>query len=139
MGNKVMDWKKTKPTCYIDARSDNIESNPKHEHFIVKTKGDCIDSDLSPIRIKDGDCLMLHEEPIIENTFLVNMKKIIAIQLNDICLTKQLVFYDGVSNIIHVKYYKPNETVLKIPINEIKALFVVDKVFSKEYVELNKV
>jgi hypothetical protein len=51
-------WDK-KPTCYIPIRGEKAGCN----YIVVKVKGDCMNSDLSPIRIKDGDYLVMYEIP----------------------------------------------------------------------------
>lgn len=109
--------------------------NPKYEYCIINVVGNCMDSDLSPVRIKDGDSILIHQIPLQEWDIMENVRKVVCIMLNDgRCFVKQLVFWDGISWGIRVKMFIPKEEVFFVPLNKIKALFVVDEVYSPEYV-----
>ena len=110
--------------------------NPKYFYCIVPVKGDCMDSVKSPIRIKDGDYIMIHQIPLTEGEIISNVKKIVCFIMEDgRFFVKQLVFWDGLSWGIRVKMFLPQETIFFVPLDKIKALFVVDHVVSSEYIE----
>lgn len=109
--------------------------NPKYQYCIVSAEGNCLDHELSPIRIKDGDRLLIHEIPLDEFSLLSTVRKVVCIVLTDgRCFVKQMVFYDGISNGIRLRMFNPEEERFFVPIPKIKALFVVDKALSAEYV-----
>ncbi len=109
--------------------------NPKYQYCIVNAVGNCLDHELSPIRIKDGDRLLVHEIPLDEFSLLSTVRKVVCIVLTDgRCFVKQMVFYDGISNGIRVRMFNPEEERFFVPIPKIKALFVVDEALSAEYV-----
>ena len=116
----------------------NIELNPKYEYLAVNVVGNCLDSDLSPMRIKNGDRVVVHSVPVTEPEIMKCIGKIVSFILtNGQSIIKQAVFYDDVNRTIIVRYLNPKDERFYIPINKIKEMFVVDKVLSCEYVEQN--
>ena len=122
------------PSGYV--KLDDKKISPDVEHLIIGLTGDCMDSDLSPIRIRHGDKLLIHFVPIKESEIIKNIGKVIAFKYsNDVIYTKQLVSYS--KNYILIRLFKPHEKFFYVPINKIKALFVVDDVISPEYIKQN--
>lgn len=113
----------------------NMEGmNPDYDYCIVTAVGNCLNSNLSPVRIKDSDRLVIHQIPIGEWEIMMNMNKVVCFVLNDgRRFVKQLVFWDGLSWGIRVKMFIPEEKSFFVPLSQIKALFVVDKVLDSEY------
>lgn len=117
---------------------DVSEMNPKYNYWVVNAAGNCLDSDLCPIRVRDGDKILIHQIPISEWDILSNVGNVVCFMLkNGKMYMKQLVFWDGVSRGIRVKMFLPQETYFFVPLDKIKALFVVDKAFSPEYIKLH--
>lgn len=117
---------------------DVSEMNPKYNYWVVNAVGNCLDSDLCPIRVRDGDKILIHQIPISEWDILSNVGNVVCFMLkNGKMYMKQLVFWDGVSWGIRVKMFLPQETYFFVPLDKIKALFVVDKAFSPEYIKLH--
>lgn len=109
----------------------------RYYYCILPVKGDCMDSDRSPMRIKDGDCLLMHQIPLDDGMWAVN--KVICFIMDDgKPYVKQLVFWDGISSKIVVKLFVPEEQVSSIPLRNIRSLFVVDKAFSPEYIKAHE-
>ena len=116
----------------------DTELNPKYDYGIISVKGGCLDSDLSPIRIKDGDKVIIHAVPVTEIELINCIGKIVSIMLtNGVCIIKQAVFYNVINRCITVRMFEPKEQKLHIPVSRIKALFIVEAVLSAEYVRQN--
>ncbi|RHB34226.1 hypothetical protein DW888_13590 [Bacteroides nordii] len=124
-----------KVTGYIPV---DMEKNPKYKYGVVNAVGDCLDSDLSPIRIKDGDRLVVHAIPLTEVEIMMNIEKIVCIMLKDgRAFIKQAIFYNAPRGILIVRLLNPIEHRFFVPVSDIKALFVVDMVIDKEYYNTN--
>lgn len=81
-----------KVTGYIPV---DMEMNPKYKYGVVNAVGDCLDSELSPIKIKDGDRLVVHSIPLTEVEIMMSVEKIVCIALKDgRCFVKQAIFYN---------------------------------------------
>nr|WP_294075798.1 hypothetical protein [Prevotella sp. UBA4952] len=99
------------------------------ESIIFGVRGGCLDSNRSPMRLKDGDEITAHEVPINERQIIRNLKRLVCIVLNDgNAYVKMLAFYDGAKNIIGLKCFEPEETTYYVPISIASYLFVVDEV-----------
>ena len=123
-----------RPTGYVKLNAELLR--PDIEYGIINLIGNCMDSDLSPKRIKHGDKLLIHAIPVTEPEIIRNIKKIVCFRFaNGEMFTKQLVFYS--CGCMVVRMFKPHEMFFYIPINKIKSLFVVDDVFSPEYIKQN--
>jgi hypothetical protein len=83
-------WDKT-PTGYVTI--DEKELNPQYKYCIINMKGNCMDSDLSPLRIKDGDKILIHEIQLDWGSIASNVGKLVCFLLDDgICYASQLFF-----------------------------------------------
>ena len=123
-----------RPSGYVGFNAELLK--PNTDYFIINLVGNCMNSNLSPIRIKDGDKILIRLIPITEFEIIKNMGKVVCFKLaSGEIYTKQLVSY--FCGCIVVKMFNPNETLFRIPIHEIKSLFVVDDVISPEYIKQN--
>lgn len=114
---------------------DVFKLNPEHNYCIVNAVGNCLDHELSPIKIKDGDRLLIHQVSLDMFSLLKTVRKVVCFMLNNgKCFVKQVVYYDVEANGVRVRMFNPEEHRFFIPVSEIKALFIVDKVLSAEYV-----
>lgn len=52
-----------------------IEMNPHYTYAVVNAVGNCLDSDLSPIRVKDGDKLLVHSIPLTKDEIKTTLRK----------------------------------------------------------------
>lgn len=115
---------------------DVSELNPKYNYWVINAVGNCLDSDLCHIRVRDGDKILIHQIPMNEWDILNNVGNVVCFMLKSgKAYIKQLVFWDGVSWGIRVKMFVPQEIVFFVPLDKMKALFVVDKAFSPEYIK----
>lgn len=122
-------------TGYLSA---TVPLNPRYKYCWVGAVGDCLDSPDSPMRIKDGDKLLVHEIPLSEMEILIAVRKTVCIILKSgECYVKQLIFADFLSRSLTLRMYNPVKK-LYLRIDKIKALFVVDDVVDGEYMELHK-
>ena len=119
-------------------RVDVSKLNPKYNYWVINAVGNCLDSDSCPIRVRSGDKILIHQIPISEGDILSNVGNVVCFMLkNGKMYMKQLVFWDGVSWGIRVKMFLPQEKVFFVPLDKIRALFVVDKALSQEYIKLH--
>ena len=87
---------------------DRQDLDPRYYYCIIPIQGDCMDSDRSPMRIKDGDCLLIHQIPLREWDIMESVKKAVCFIMDDgKAYVKQLVFWDGLSWGIVVKVFSP--------------------------------
>lgn len=111
--------------------------------FFVSSHGDCMDSNLSPMRINEGDIIGLHE---VEISKVANYKgKLVAIVLaNGVRLIKELKgrfettsFSEEVKPTkgIILKCYNPKPTIMYFRDSDIVRVFAVDCHFKRS--ELN--
>ena len=132
---KKSSFEGAKVTGYIPV---DMEQNPKYEYGVVNAVGDCLDSGLSPIRIKDGDRLVVHAIPLTEVEIMMSVGKIVCIMLKDgRAFVKQAIFYNAPRGILIVRLLNPIEHRFFVSVSEIKVLFVVDMVIDKEYYNTN--
>ena len=103
----------------------------KYQYGWFGAIGDCMDSPKSPMRIKDGDKLLIHKIPITQIEIMRNVGKVISFVIGGQGYHKHLCFADLISNILHVTMYNPYQK-FYIPIAKIDELFVVDDVKSPE-------
>lgn len=121
-------------TGYIAINEKKL--NPEYKYCVVGVTGNCLDSDLSPVKIKDGDKILTHQISLTEWDIINNVNKIVWFVLdNGNAFVKQLVYWDGLSWGIRVKMFIPEESTFFVPLKNIKALFVVDEVLDPEYVK----
>lgn len=97
--------------------------------------GDCMDSPDSPIRIKDGQRLIVHKYNGLFNPYADIDKvrdKICAIlyivEGVRYAIVKQIVGIDEITGTIRLKYYNPEETIVSLKIDTLEKLYVVDGV-----------
>jgi hypothetical protein len=97
--------------------------------------GNCLDSPDSPIRIKDGQRLIVHKYNGLFNPYADIDKvrdKICAIlyivEGVRYAIVKQIVGIDEITGTIRLKYYNPEETIVSLKIDTIEKLYVVDGV-----------
>lgn len=135
---EVLFGEKARTAVMVDI--DQQDLDPRCYYCVIPIEGDCMDNDRSPMRIKDGDCLLIHQIPLREWDIMDNVKKIVCFIMDDgKAYVKQLVFWDGLSWGIVVKMFNPVEQVFFVPLKKIRSLFVVDKVFSPEYIQSNSI
>lgn len=125
-------------TAYVPIDPQLLD--PKKEYAICRLWGNCMDSDLSPLRIKDGDYLVFH---MVKTTsdfdVIMHVKQVVCLWLNDgRRITKQLMFYDGTNRVIKVRQVNPEES-FYIHLSMVRAMFVVDMALSPNYVEKNRI
>jgi len=134
IANESLLFEGKQPVGYVPMASKLL--NLYAQHMIVRNIGDCMNSDLSPIRIKNNDRLVIHAIQKTECDIVSNINKVIVIMFNNGDMyTKQLVCYDN--DCIVVKLFNPCESLWRIPVSEIKSLFVVDCTLSPEYIKQN--
>lgn len=138
--NKVKDtgreniFANAKITGYIDISPFNLD--PQYEYCILPIEGNCLDHELSPIRIKNGDAVAIHEIPLDDISILSTIGKVVCFALSSGGrYVKEAVSYNGIVNSITVRMFNPEVKYYEIPISMIKALFVVDKVLKAEWFE----
>lgn len=97
--------------------------------------GDCMDSPKAPIRLKDGQRLMIHEYDGIFNPYADIGKvrgKICAILyvIDGVRygVVKEIVGIDEITGSIRLKFYNPQETIVSLKIDTIERLYIVDGV-----------
>lgn len=116
------------PTGYVTLKG---KLNPENQYYIINATGNCMNSDKSPIRAKDGDKMLIREIPMNEPSILANIGKLVCFLFPDgTCFYKQMFFYDVCRGYIGFKMFKPKEEKFYVPISKIKALFVVDRVLT---------
>lgn len=107
-----------------------IQLNPKFKYVWYNVKGNCLDSSDSPIRIKDGDAVLMHAIPTTENSIMFSVREIVCIKLyTGQMFIKHYVFGNFVSNQLIVRMYNPFKE-FYVPINQIDEMFIVDEVQS---------
>jgi hypothetical protein len=80
--------------------------------FIVKVDGCCLDSDESPMRIKEGDCILIRPMNINLNDETdcltkIPFNKIIGVSVNGTIYIKEVVFIDLAYHFLRIKQYNP--------------------------------
>lgn len=95
--------------------------------------GRCLDSDLCPIRIKEGDVLSAYQIQLTEWSIVDNIGKVVCFILkNGNAFVKQLIFWDGISWGITVKMFVPEEKSFFVSLSSIESMYVVDEVLRPE-------
>lgn len=114
---------------------DSTGYNPDLKYYAIAVAGDCMDSDKSPIRVKNSDTIVIHRIPLTEISMWENVGKMVCVMLDGVILIKHYVFWNGVRGGIVVRMYNPEQKDMFIPLDKIKAMFVVDGAYGKEYTQ----
>jgi len=122
MENRLPCSKSLKCSFYPEDRRVEGES-----YLLVKVYGDCLDSDASPIVIKNGDVVFCRViQKVVLSRLLCLVGKFVAVTLQDgRCAIKHFTFYDGISDRIELTAYNPQGSYF-VPLNRIKSVFVVE-------------
>ena len=124
------------PSAYVSIPSDCIIEGLKQ--VLINAVGQCMDSADSPMRIKHGDKLLIHPIEIIDAAITNAVGRMIVFK--DMCgryFTQHLTFADITDGRLYLSSYNPRRCVA-VGLDSIAALFVVDGVFTKEYIEAHK-
>ena len=95
--------------------------------------GDCMNSPDAPIRLKDGQRLSVHKYDGVFNPY----RDIEAIRGKVCCFqyiiqgkrymaVKEVVGIDEIANLLRLKYYYPQETIVSLKIDAIEQVYIVD-------------
>ena len=109
-------------------RVSDFKQRPGLKYYIMVTNGDCMNSNQSPIRIKDGDYIICH---YVESWFDA-ANRIIVFKTKGACYIKHLTFVDMVNGYICVKCYYPQEMELWVKMADVEMLSIVDKVCTND-------
>lgn len=121
--SKTKDLYGDSPIEYVRVKS----TNSRADQIVIDVAGDCLNSDKSPMRVRDGDALLIHE--FSKGELYSNVGKVICFMLEDgKFYVKQLVYFHELDWTITVKMYNPEEREFTIPLKMVKYLFVVDEV-----------
>ena len=118
----------------------NFKRDKKYNYFFVQVAGNYFDSDFSPIRIKDGDKLVVHEIPTLDDMEITaSVGKTVCLLLNDgMFIVSKAVLYmsapvysstDG-RRILLVRSFNPDEC-MYVSFEKILRMFVADTMFSR--------
>ena len=120
----------------IDIKTSDIpDYNADHDYFAFAIKGDCLNHDDCPIRIKDGDMLLaqhIERREFIRNWHayqneIVMVEPYVPNSLNiNHALVKQLVAVENGWFVV-MRMFNPDMTI-ELPIDEIKEISIVKKV-----------
>ena len=108
------------------------------EQVLINAVGDCMDSADSPMRIKHGDKLLIHPIEIIDAAITNAVGRMIVFKNR--CgryFTQHLTFADITDGRLYLSSYNPRKC-FAVGLDDIAALFVVDGVFTSEYIEVHK-
>ena len=135
----------------VDRQFDDLRANPSAlvaipsesviegvGQVLINAVGHCMDSADSPMRIKHGDKLLIHPIEIIDAAITNAVGRMIVFKNR--CgryFTQHLTFADLSEGRLYLTSYNPQRTVL-IDLESITAIYVVDGVFDKEYIEAHK-
>lgn len=97
--------------------------------------GDCMDSPNSPIRIRDGQRLIVHKYNGLFNPY-ADIEKVrgkicgilYIVEGMRYAIVKEIVGIDEITGSIRLKYYNPQETIVSLKIDTIERLYLVDGV-----------
>jgi hypothetical protein len=104
--------------------------------FIVDVSGNCMDSDKSPMRAKDGDSILVHPVRPDTETLLRYLNKLICVRFDEThFLLKELCGFFEHLGTIRVCCYNPDYHAWDIPLRRIKGFYVVDAVLSPDYIK----
>jgi hypothetical protein len=108
----------------------------KSNQFLAKTDGNCLDSDSSPLRVKDGDFVFVHPLKIETWSIIANVGKLIIFHLkNGKAYIKKLIqVIDLDRQLIKVCFYNPEYTELFFRLDDIDLMYIVDSVAPKDVV-----
>lgn len=111
------------PIEYVSVKSTSSRS----DQMVIDVAGDCLNSDKSPMRVRDGDSLLIHE--FQRGELYNNVGKVICFMMEGgNFYVKHLVFFNELDWTITVKMYNPEEREFTIPLKMVKYLFLVDEV-----------
>ncbi|MDL2304401.1 hypothetical protein LJC72_03565 [Bacteroides sp. OttesenSCG-928-D19] len=127
VANSILEESKTGINVLLP---DGLDWHPNQ--IIIGVKGDCMNSDLSPMRIRDNDGIIIRRVPITMQELFLALDKVVCFAMNGEFAIKQLVRYDGIRGIITFQQYNPIRTA-STTIDNIQALFIVDGVLPEEY------
>lgn len=96
------------------------------KHAGIHISGDCLDSELSPMRIKDGATVIMHEADKYNPLGVAKRTVCIALEGQRL-IAKYCRFYDGVNGVLVLQQFNPFEEFC-IPLSHIEALFVIDDI-----------
>ena len=105
---------------------------------LINAVGDCMDSADSPMRIKHGDKLLIHPIEIIDAAITNAVGRMIVFKnRRGRYFTQHLTFADITEGRLYLSSYNPRKC-FAVGLDDIAALFVVDGVFTSEYIEAHK-
>ncbi|MCH4147096.1 MAG: hypothetical protein LKG25_00790 [Prevotella sp.] len=117
----------------IDISSLNVHSP---NGFMIHVKGDCMDSPKSPNRVRDKDCLLIHEIQCTEAEMTRQEGRLIALQMNNgVFVVKELIKYNDWFPYIEICCYNPNYQKIKVTCMAFSHFYAVDAVVSPEFVK----
>jgi hypothetical protein len=107
--------------------------NPKYKYIIINEKGGCMDSYLSPTKIKDGAKMLIHK--IDKSDLSKNIGSIVCVSINGQLYTKHLINVFGTG--IMIRQYAPKHTFI-VPMQNISDVFVFDYIVTSGYIATHK-
>lgn len=111
-----------------------IKLGPEYRQFCVGVTGNCLGSPLAPMRIKNGDVLVIHE--VEKENPMRYAGKMVVVFINGKPSVKHCVFCRQYQYLT-LKMYNP-EGVFNVPWSIIDAVFIVDEVVTEhETIVLN--
>lgn len=99
--------------------------------FTMEVRGDCLDSEFSPMRVKNGYWLGIHRVDINFTNLLNSLHKLIVIRFSEKDFAVKELYRFFYPNAIEVCFYVPKFETFVIPVNKIRAFYVVDEVIPK--------
>lgn len=112
---------------------------PIGESATFSIDGSCMDSSLSPIRLKDGQRMLVHPFPGVFSAYADIEKvrgKVCVIQYlqsgKRYFAVKQVAGFDEIADSLRLVYYYPERTEVSIRAGAIERLYIVDGVMVQE-------
>lgn len=101
--------------------------------------GECMDSPLSPIRLKDGQRLIVHKYDGVFYPFADIDKvrgKVCCIEYEAkgkrYFVVKEIVGVDELANKLNLMFYNPKKTIIQLHVDAIRQLWLVDGVVTEK-------
>ncbi len=127
------------PVQYSRPYPTDVDLSQYDVRFWVE--GDCLDSPDSPIRLKDGQRLRVHELERDEGVFHIyrhieEMRgKVCTIMFVEngkrYCLVKEVIGLDEPTGTLRLTYYNPKKTDIYLKIDSIERVYIVDGVIDQ--------
>jgi hypothetical protein len=104
--------------------------------MFCKVSGECLNSDAAPIRVHDGEYVVVHPIELNMWRILDYIGKLVVVRLKSgECLIKELVRYCAFNpDYIILSFFVPTRTQFRVYISQIVGMWVVDEVLPADYI-----